>query len=105
MENHKRQGKCMEEFSLKYVEQYGVGFMVKRLTAEEVNQMLRCQTLVNAIRMQLIEKSRNDDCEIYMMLDCDTYGGGWYFGYKYPDSLDITPFEKLDKSFKEVFRL
>ena len=56
------------------------------------------------VRKQLIEKSRNDDCTLYIMLNCDEYGAGWYFGYQYPNCIDIAPFTEVNIKFTDIFK-
>lgn len=92
-----------DDLNLHYIEQSGLGFLVKQITADEINEILKCYALVPIVRRELIEKSRNEDCTLYIMLETDDVNGGWHFGYKYPNDIGIYPFTKTKLTFKDVY--
>lgn len=93
----------MEELTFTYKEISGLGFLIKELTTDEVNEILKCYTLVPFVRRELIEKSRNQDCKLFLMLETDGEHRNWHFGYQYPDDLGIYPFIENKITYKELF--
>lgn len=93
----------MEDLIFTYKEICGLGFLVKELTADEVNEILKCYTLVPFVRRELIEKSRNEDCRLYIMLETDGENRSWHFGYKYPNDDSVYPFVENKMTYKELF--
>ena len=106
MVNHRKRGNNLfDDYALKYVELYGCKFIVKQLQPDELQELLKSGIYDANLERQIIEKGRNEECSLFLMLNCDEFGAGWYLGYQYANAIDICPFSNKRIKFDEVFKL